>query len=470
MRRLAALTALAVLMAGCVSVSTDEAWQNVQSDVAARTGRLVRWNRGTDADHAVGSAVTRMLEAGLTAEEAVQIALLNNRRLQSVYSEIGIAQADLVQAGLLKNPVFDGVLRFVRHDGESYDLGVTQDFLDVFLIPLRKKLARARLRQAQLRVTAAVVELSAQVRIEYVRLQETEQMLAMRRGAMAAAEAAYQMAVRLREAGNVTELAVSLQRELFETSRLDVQSAESAAVRARERMNVLLGLWGRQVDWIVTKGLPQIPESELDLDGLEARVVAGSLDLAAAWQDLRAVAREMGVRVAEKVAPELAAGVEAEGADPGVWEVGPALALPIPLFDQGQAASARAKARMSLLWNRYTDLAVRLRSAARTAGYQLLAARRRAIYYRDVVMPLRENIMRQTQLRYNAMFLGVFQLLQAKRLEIEARGRYIRELANYWIARIETERLLQGSLVADSAVDMGGDAGAMQAGPNGGGH
>ncbi len=459
-----------VLLTGCASVSTEATWDEVQADVTERTGRLVQWNRGGTADRAVAGAVGRLLQDGLTADEAVQIALLNNRGLRAMYEQLGIAQADLVQAGLLRNLVFEGVFRFVRNDGQAYDLGVTQDFLDVLLIPMRKRVAASRLESTKMAVTAAVMDLVVRVRIGTVRAQAARQVLAMRREVMAATEASHLMAQRLREAGNVTELDLALERELYEESKLNVQAAELASIEAREQLNTVLGLWGHSTAWELTEDLPEIPADEMDLADAERRAVRNSLDLAMAWQELRTEARAMGVRWAETVSPELAAGVEAEGQDPGAWEVGPALTLPIPLFDRGQAASARARAQMCRLWDRYTDLAVRLRSATRTARYRLQAARQRATYYRDVVLPLRQQILRQTHLRYNAMLLGVFQLLQAKQLETDARRRYIEDLANYWIARAEMETLLQGRMVADTRTSMGAGAGVADGIMARGGH
>jgi cobalt-zinc-cadmium efflux system outer membrane protein len=430
----------------------------------------VQWNQGTEADRAAVEAVNWLLQGGLTAEEAVQVALVNNRTLRATYEDLGVAQADLVQAGLLRNPVFEGVFRFVRNNGQAYDLGVTQDFLDVLLIPMRKKVARARLEGTKLRVTAAVIDLASEVRIAFVRAQAAEQALAMRRTAMDAARASHQMAQRLRTAGNITALELSLQQELYETSKLNVQAAETTVLETRERLNMLLGLWGEHTEWRIEGALPPVPTDEMNADDVERKAIANSLDLAMAWEALRTAAARMGVRVAEAVSPELAVGLEAEGEDPGTWEVGPALALPIPLFDQGRAASARAKARMRGLWNDYTQQAVHVRSAARTARYRLLAARQRAIYYRDVVLPLRRRILRQTHLRYNAMFLGVFQLLQAKQLEVAARRRYIDELANYWTARVELETLLQGRMVESDGAGMSPEMAPTGMEMMGGGH
>ncbi len=460
---------LALFAAGCASVSTEQTWEDVQGNVAERTGRRLQWNQRTEEDLAVNESVDDMLDNGLTTEEAVQVALINNPKLQATYEKLGIAQADLVQAGLLKNPVFEGTFRFIRHNGHSYDLGIAQDFLDVLLIPLRKTIARSHLEKTKLAVTAAVMDMVAKVRIAIVQAQRAKQVLAMRERVKEAAEASHEMARRLRRAGNITELEQSLKRERYEVSKLNQQSAEVDLLKSRERLNTLLGLWDAKTEWELADELPDIPEEKLDVANTQKRAVQNSLDLAMAMEDLRIAARSMGVEVAETISPELALGVEAEGEDGGEWEIGPTLALPIPVFDRGKAASASAEANIRRLWNRCTDLAVRLRSRSRTARYHLLAARQRALYYRDVVIPLREQIMEQTHERYNGMFLGVFQLLQAKKSEIDAKRRAIGEVANYWIARVELETLLEGRMLqeqpatAEASADLG-------SGMDGGGH
>src|ERR1035437_7898092 len=103
-----AMAALGVLLAGCASVPSRGGFDQVQQATTQRLGQKVQWNQGTEDDKAVTQAVQSLLHRPLTADDAVQIALLNNRRLQATYEELGVAQANLVQAGLLKNPRFSG--------------------------------------------------------------------------------------------------------------------------------------------------------------------------------------------------------------------------------------------------------------------------------------------------------------------------------------------------------------------------
>ena len=108
--------------------------------------------------------------------------LLNNRHLQATFEDLGIAQADFVQSGLLKNPVFDLGVRFPdRSPSKTYlDLSITSDFIELFLIPARRKLAGLALQQARLRVTERVLATVSQTRQDFYRYQAAAQLLELR--------------------------------------------------------------------------------------------------------------------------------------------------------------------------------------------------------------------------------------------------------------------------------------------------
>lgn len=127
---------------GCSAVQAGMGFDEVGKTVQERTGKRVHWNQGTPADKAVADEVSALLRDELNAETAVQIALLNNRSLQATYEELNIAQADLVSAGLLRNPVFDAEIRIpTKGGGTGLDMAVVQDFIDILYIPLRKSIA-----------------------------------------------------------------------------------------------------------------------------------------------------------------------------------------------------------------------------------------------------------------------------------------------------------------------------------------
>ena len=439
-----------LVVTGCSSAPRDSGFGDVRNLVHERTGHRVVWDTGSSEDGAARDAIAELIRREMSAESAVQVALLNNQDLQATYEDLGVAQAELVRAGLLRNPVFDAEVKFVEGGGgEMIELAVVQDFLDVFQIPLRQRVAAAELEAAKLRVAGEAIDLAGRVRAAFYELQAAQQLLEMRRSVLAAAEASFDLARRLRDAGNISELAFNQERALYEQSKVDLADVEAQVPLARERLNELMGLWGPETTWTADARLPVLPVEEPPVQDLERRAIDRSIELAAARQALDATARTLGLRRSFALFGEAEAGAAAEREPDGEWAVGPAVAVPIPLFDTGQASVAAARAEYRRSQKQLTATAVRVRAAARSAHAQLAAARDRARYYRDVIVPLRHQITEQSQLQLNAMAVGPFQLLEAKRQEIEAGAASIRALRDYWIARTRLDQLLTGGRMTD---------------------
>jgi outer membrane protein, heavy metal efflux system len=142
--------------------------------------------------------------------------------------------------------------------------------------------------------------------------------------------------------------------------------------------------------------------------------------------------------------PALDLGVEAEREEG--WKVGPVLSVPIPLFDQGQARIGRALGELRRAQQEYYALGVRIRAVARAAQDRLQGAQDRALYYRDILLPLQERIVNEAQLQYNAMQIGILQLLRDREQQIETGVAYVEALRDYWLARADLEQLLSGRL------------------------
>ncbi|MGZ3442072.1 MAG: TolC family protein, partial [Polyangia bacterium] len=148
----------ALLAAGCV-VPRQGGFDDVSKSLSARTPYRVHWNQGSDEDQKVADETRRLLSQELTVETATQIALFNNPELEATYERLGVAQAEVVQAGLLRNPKISLHWGFrVFSSGLDEIVGsVTGAFLDLFLMPLKKKLANAEFRRVKLEVSDAVL-------------------------------------------------------------------------------------------------------------------------------------------------------------------------------------------------------------------------------------------------------------------------------------------------------------------------
>lgn len=466
----AAAFAFTFLATGCSTIERTPGFADVQSEAALRSDHDIQWIQAAEDQAEADDIIGDLLSEELLLAEAVQIALLNNRQLQAIYEDLGVAHAQVIEAGLLENPIFDAELKFLESGGgDVFEFTIAQSFLEVLFLPLRKQVAEARFEAAKLRVTGAVLDLAAETREAYIQLQAQQQLAEMLRTVTAARYASFDTAQKLRDAGNITQLDLVNERTLYEEAKLQLASAEAAVLERREQLNVLMGLWGDQTNWIASSRLPDASELGVSPGELESQAIASSLDLRIAAREIEAIGKRLGLDRAEAIAPELQAGLAGEKEPDDTWAFGPAVAIPIPIFNFGQAATAEARATLEQAYDQFYATAVNIRGRARTAYTRAASLRDNARYYREVVLPLRTEVVQRTQEQYNAMQIGVFQLLQAKQAEVDAGRRYIETLRDYWIARSQLQQILDGRLprqrfgfnVAPMAGggDMGGDGG-----------
>ena len=463
------LCLLLVGLTGCASVDLRAGFPEVGAVVEERAATKIVWNRRTELDNEAAEKLRALLQKKLAADDAVQIAMLNNRDLQAIYTDLGVAQADLVQAGLFRNPILDAVVLFplsgVRPD---LQLSVVISFLDALYVPLRKRVAAARFEEAKLRVTGAVLDLAAQVRRAFHEHQANEQMLELRQTIVQALTASWEVSRRLHEAGNITDLDQARDRAAAEVSRLALRSAEIVVRQSREHLNDLMGTWGEQTGWEIDGRLPDIPAEPVPVNGLERVALSRSIDLSQARQRIITAGQQLGYDRATALIPETELGVGAEREEG--WKVGPVLSVPIPLFDQGQARVGRAVAELRRSQQEYYALAVRVRATARAVRDRMLGAQDRALYYRDILLPLQERIVNEAQLQYNAMQIGIFHLLRDRERQIETGVGYVEALREYWLARADLLHISSGRLPVSNGGRMGGGGGKATMKEGGNGH
>ena len=455
--------AAAIVLVGCASTSPAPAFKDVSQATFERGAHPIRWNQNTAEDAEAVKAVDGLLAKELTVDSAVQVAFLSSPRLRATFEELSISQAELVQAGLLKNPVFS--IGRTAWEGEHISPNlfatVEQDFLDIVTMPMRKRVAATELEATKLEVGDAVLKLAAEVRSAYFMAQAAEQVAAMRRLINEAAQASAELARRQYEAGNTNDLTLNSELGLASQTRLDLKRSEGEVAVAREHLNKLMGLWGPRTGWKLAARLPDLPSTEVSLERLETIAIEKRLDVGAARRELQALDYATSLVKTTRWTGVVNVSVEAGRLrDSRRISFGPSVALEIPLFDQRQAAIARLEAFKRQAENHLQALAVDARSDVRASRVRVATARSIVEEYGKGLVPLRENIVRFSQQHYDAMLLGVFQLIQAKQSEFDAYREYIESLRDYWIARSDLERAVGTRLTATAAVpaDRKGDS------------
>jgi cobalt-zinc-cadmium efflux system outer membrane protein len=443
----ASLLAALGLLSGCVAQGAG--YQDVRKLVTSRTGHDVRWGH-LEGETASQDAVRQLLAKPLTAETAVKVALLNSAELQAAFEELGVARADLVSALRLPNPVAEGSVRFRKNESATLDFAVTEDLTQLLFLPLRNGVARAQLEAAKIAVAGRALDLVLQVRAAFYAYLADRQVLEFRETVLKALEASATVAKSLHDAGNVTDLDFETEQVLYDEAKTSFAGAQLSLAGSRERLSALLGLWGKSGDW-QADGRLNDPPADFPLADLESKAVERSLDLAIIKCRFEAAAKRSNLATAEGWLPELKAGATAEREEQQ-WSYGPLAEVQVPLFYQGQGEVDRARADMRRQQQLLKARAVQVRAAARTTAARVAAARDRAVYIKTVLLPARERILQQTQLQFNAMSVSVFQLLLARRDEVEVARSYVEALREYWTARAEAEQLRSGRLPAVSAM------------------
>jgi cobalt-zinc-cadmium efflux system outer membrane protein len=257
------------------------------------------------------------------------------------------------------------------------------------------------------------------------------------------------------ELGNVTELRNVNERAFYEEMRVQQARAEAKVKAAREQLNAELGLWGAAgAKWtaIAPTPLQSFDDVTALTTNLESRAVEASLSLSASRLRYEAFAKQANLTRFAGWFPQVHAGVrvarQKDDGEPAKWGAGPMVELGVPIFYQGQGETSSALAEMRRQEASLDDIAIRTRSASRAAIVRLETTAQMAQHYRDVILPLRGQVVEQTQLQYNAMSIGVFELLQAKNMEISAHLTYLDVLREYWTLRLDVDQLLAGGLRA----------------------
>jgi hypothetical protein len=466
--RMAVLTLAAAVLGGCATFSSDGGFGTVESATRERgLGQEVKWARsGKDAE-AMRSAVSKLLAMPLTADSAVQIALLNNRGLQATYSELGIAESDVVQAGRLRNPGFS-FARLRRADEVEIERAFLFDILGLITMPIRTELEKQRFELTQGRVAMETLQVAADTRRAYFSAVAARESVSYMEQVKAAAEAGAELARRMTAAGNFSKLDQAREQVFYAEATALLARAKQTALAERERLTRLLGLWGEDIRFRLPERLPDLPAAVRNIADLEATAVRQRLDVQGAMKEAQNLAAALGLTKATGFISVLEVGYMRNSESGQPRQTGYEIELRLPIFDWGTARVARAEHTYMQAVNRAADTAVKARSEVREAYAAYRTAHDLARHYRDEIVPLRKRISEENLLRYNGMLIGVFELLADARQQITSVNAYIEALRDYWLAESTLDLALTGK--SPGAINLGGGMQAAAGGAEQPGH
>ncbi|MFJ5383197.1 TolC family protein, partial [Cupriavidus sp. CER94] len=381
----------------------------------------------------------------LDADAAIQVALLNNAGLQAQYADLGIAEADYVQATRLPNPGFS-FSRKTSGDELKIDRAVTIGLMNLLALPFAARIEEGRFAQTRLAVADATLRRAEATRRAWVQAVAAEQAARYADQVRRAAETGALFARDLARAGNVSALDHAREQAFYADAAAQLARARERALSAREQLTRELGLWGADIAYTLPDRLPDLPRARPAMQDLEGYAISQRLDLQAGRLQLDSLSRSLGLTRATRFISVLDVSYLHNSETSRPRETGYGIDIEVPLFDWGGARVARAEAVYMQAAARLAEQAINARSMVREtyAGYQ--ARYDIALHYRDEVVPLRKRIVDESLLRYNGMLVSVFELLTDAREQVNAVNGYLDAQRDFWLADADLRGALGGRL------------------------
>lgn len=439
MTSLKSLTVVAALAltSACATVPSDRGLGDVNDLLRERDAVVL----STERDQAL---LDTLLAEPLTADDAVRVAMINSPNVQAALAELEIATADLVEMSSMRNPVFSGEIKFAEHGYDPFEFSITQSLLDLVQLPRRRQIGRAEFELAKARSAASVMQLGAQVRGAYWELVGAQAQLGFAQEVADSARVAAEVAIRQHEAGTITDLELENQQMLYEQAKLDQADAEERVLVASEHFAAAIGEGGAARRWRVPAELPAMDDEAIEDMVLARQMSERRLDLLVLQREGDVIAQRAGIESWNEIG-DVSAGVAVEREHDGERLRGVTASVPIPIFNFGRAARMRTRAELARINALIAQTSQQASADLAAASQQVRAARARAEYYRDVILPRRERILNLTQLEYNGMLVGIYQLLQARQNLLDAQRDYVDAQLGYWNARTGLDQVITGT-------------------------
>ncbi len=457
---------LPLIAAGCVTTeysAKDAGFINASLRSNEATGKQTVWVQNRQHAEAVRSRVkTLMAKKTIDVETAVQVALLNNKGLQAAYSELGESAADVWQTQLSVYPTFSVGLTGIGSPGlEAYRViegAIAANILALATYDKNIKLAETRFRQAQLTAALETISLASETRRAWITAVSAWENVGYLNQAKAAADAASDLAKKIGEAGSLPKADQAREHVFYAELTGETAKARLEAKLAKEELVRLMGLSRSDIDFQIPNRLPNLPKALIKRDDIEAEAIRKRMDLQVARLELQATAQSYKLEDVTRIVTDIEL--------VGTWEkereredgkvvsettrTG-GLEFTIPIFDSGQARLRKGELAYMRAANQLAELAVNVRSEARSAYVSYKSNYDIARHYRNSVLPLRNAIEEQSMRSYNGMITSTFELISDTREKIESTILAVNAKRDFWLAEANLAPVIYGGSESSEA-------------------
>jgi len=437
MHRLAPVALATVL--GCATSPFDHAW--IARDLARRTGAAVGPQRPADAP-SVPRGVS--LDDGLTAAEAVALALWNSPRFHADLAQLGFSRADLEEAGQLPNPLLTLMLPVASH---PLSFRVQAPLEALWQRGRRVAAAQRDVERVARSLVQTGLDLARDVRLAHADAVLAGERQRVRAEAAATLDATIEITRLRAAAGDVGDAEL-------ESARAEALTARDAALRAEADQQLALVTLRALVGFAADpRPLRAVADAAADpRPDAPAEPVADTVrfalsarpDLHAAGLAVEAAAARAGWERTRIIS--FTAALDAVTLNPiDGLALGPGLIAPLPIFNQNQGAIGRAEAEIEQTSWRAVALRQQVVAEVTQAHGQLAQARASLARWRAEVSPSLDRSVGHANEQFTAGEASYLVVLDATRRAIDGRLRVVELEADVRRALAQRDRSAGGT-------------------------
>lgn len=399
-----------LLTAACSTYEPGKYTPDIKSTVASKTGFTL--------DEIPAAPV--VLAGNITLGDAAQAALTGNPRLIAALEGLNVASADEIQAGLLLNPALSGEFVFDGNGSRpNLDFGLAFEIGQVFSRSQRMNAARIDREVAEFEVTSLIVRTVFEAQQALLALWQAQERLELFQEAARIAKAESDTAKLLHTAGNLTAGALAAHLEAWQQASLDAGGAMLAVIEAQQNLATLVGAHAGAT------AKAQIDHQALNANALNPdfmeHVLRQSITLQSERKRIEALGTRLGLAKISVWLDHLELEAIYEREDDSNFGFG--ATVPVPLFDWGQARTGKAKAILNAAEQRYKALYLATRNLAQATQNYVQILKEAAGVVNAALLDAADQKLEFDTSRFNAMQIGPFDLLIAKKSYIETKMR-----------------------------------------------
>lgn len=435
--------AFLAIMGGCASLDPKPDMGRAASTVGERSGVTPVWTEPWEASLTLWDG-----RSALKVEQALAMALRNNREIRAEVERIAASRADLVQAGLLPNPVVGLTLRFPFDPvsgGSFVGAQVVQSFTALWLRDGKIKAADARLNQTVLDISDKALRLVAEVRSTHARIAFGQSALVLSDENLVTIQRSIDSLEARVRGGEGTPLDVNRARQQLAKAQAERAIVVRDLAKERRLMLELIGFASEAADWTAEPDASAMHGPPIDEAAAIALAGSRRLDVAAARSIVEAQRADLSIEEQSRLR-DFGLGADFERDVDGKKTIGPVVEVGIPIFDTNAAQIAKAGSLARAALASYEAVSQRAVREVRIAWVELESAARLAEQYRSTVLAISERNLTLAEAALKSGQADVTVLLDAQRELVDARRAMNDLQRDAALARITLEQAVGGQV------------------------